>query len=64
MEVVEDAFEESLMKKRDPEQNESASRLIDERIAELGGWRGDMLTKIRALIHEAVPEVVEEWKWA
>ena len=52
------------MKKRDPEQAEPASRLIDERIQELGGWRGEMLTRLRALIHEADPEVVEEWKWA
>ncbi len=51
-------------KKRDPEQAESASRLIDERIRELGGWRGEMLAKIRALIHAADPEVIEEWKWA
>jgi hypothetical protein len=41
----------------------SASALIDERIKELGDWRGKMLAKIRALIHSAVPEVVEEWKW-
>jgi hypothetical protein len=40
-----------------------ASALIDERIAELGDWRGKMLAKIRALIHSAVPEIVEEWKW-
>jgi len=37
--------------------------LIDQRIAELGDWRGDTLTRIRALIHEAVPDVIEEWKW-
>jgi hypothetical protein len=42
---------------------ESPSTLIDERIEELGDWRGKMLAKIRALIHSAVPEVVEEWKW-
>ena len=41
-----------------------ASRLIDERIQELTDWRGDLLARIRALIHEADPEVVEEWKWA
>ena len=52
------------MKKRDPEQAESASRLIDERIQELGDWRGDLLARLRALIHAADPEVVEEWKWA
>lgn len=37
--------------------------LIDERIAELGDWRGETLARVRALIHEAVPDVVEEWKW-
>jgi hypothetical protein len=41
----------------------SASALIDQRIAELGGWRGKALSRMRKLIHEAVPEVVEEWKW-
>ncbi len=39
------------------------SQLIDERIAELGGWRGEMLSRLRALIKEADPEVMEEWKW-
>ncbi len=43
--------------------NESASQLIDERIAELGGWRGETLARVRALIKQADPEVVEEWKW-
>lgn len=42
---------------------ESASRLIDARIQELGDWRGEMLFRIRALIRQADPEVVEEWKW-
>lgn len=42
---------------------ESASALIDARIKELGDWRGKMLAKVRDLVHEAVPEVVEEWKW-
>lgn len=41
----------------------AASELISSRIAELGDWRGEMLAKIRRLIHEADPEVVEEWKW-
>ena len=41
----------------------SASELIDGRIAELGDWRGETLAKLRALIREADPEVVEEWKW-
>ena len=42
---------------------ESASALIDERIRELGDWRGEMLARVRALIREADPEIVEEWKW-
>lgn len=41
----------------------AASRLIDERIRELGGWRGETLARMRALILEAVPDVTEEWKW-
>lgn len=41
----------------------SASRLIDARIRELGDWRGEMLTRIRALIRQADPDVVETWKW-
>jgi hypothetical protein len=43
--------------------SESPSRLIDARIRELDDWRGKTLTKIRALIHQALPDVVEEWKW-
>src|SRR5713101_2354281 len=42
---------------------ESASALIDEKIKELGDWRGKMLAKVRELIHEADPEILEEWKW-
>jgi len=42
---------------------ESASALIDEKIEELGDWRGKMLAKVRGIIHEADPEIVEEWKW-
>jgi len=42
---------------------ESASARIDERINELGDWRGTVLARVRALIHEADPDVVEEWKW-
>ena len=41
----------------------AASKLISERIAELGDWRGDTLARMRALIREADPDVVEEWKW-
>ena len=43
--------------------SETPSRLIDGRIAELGDWRGETLARIRALIKEADPDVVEEWKW-
>jgi hypothetical protein len=42
----------------------SASELIDERIAELGDWRGETLGRMRELIRQADPDVVEEWKWA
>jgi hypothetical protein len=41
----------------------SASQLIDERIKEIGDWRGEILAKVRRLIKEADPEIVEEWKW-
>ena len=46
------------------ERGEDASRLIDERIRSLGGWRAEALAGVRRLIHEADPDVVEEWKWA
>ena len=42
----------------------NASKLIDERIRELGDWRGETLGKVRGIIKEADPDVVEEWKWA
>ena len=42
---------------------ESASALIDEKIKELGDWRGKTLARVRKIIHEADPEIVEEWKW-
>lgn len=42
---------------------ESASAFIDEKIQELGDWRGKTLARVRELIHEADPEIVEEWKW-
>jgi hypothetical protein len=51
------------MKKSETTKAESASQLIDGRIEELGDWRGETLSRVRALIKEAVPEVVEEWKW-
>jgi hypothetical protein len=43
---------------------ESAPAVLDARIRELGGWRGQVLSKLRQIIHEADPEIVEEWKWA
>jgi hypothetical protein len=52
------------MKKSSPAGSAPASDMIDGRIAELGDWRGEMLAKLRALIKEADPEVVEEWKWS
>ncbi len=51
------------MKKSPSKGTESPAERIDARIAELGDWRGEMLARLRALIHEADPEVVEEWKW-
>ncbi|HEY8072510.1 MAG TPA: DUF1801 domain-containing protein, partial [Labilithrix sp.] len=42
---------------------DSPSAKIDARIEELGDWRGEMLGRLRALVHEADPQVVEEWKW-
>jgi len=51
------------MKKSVVPKDQSASRLIDARIKELGGWRGQMLSRLRALIKETDPGVVEEWKW-
>jgi hypothetical protein len=46
-----------------PAPTESASAMIDQRIEELGDWRGKMLAKVRKIIHAADPEIVEEWKW-
>lgn len=51
------------MKESDSTEGRPASELIDERIAELGDWRGDTLRRMRQLIKEADPDVVEEWKW-
>ena len=51
------------MKKNAAQEDESPSRLIDRRIKELGDWRGEMLSRIRTLMKQADPEVVEEWKW-
>jgi hypothetical protein len=51
------------MKKTGPQKSQSPSQLIDARIKELGDWRGKTLSRLRTLIKEADPEVVEEWKW-
>jgi hypothetical protein len=51
------------MKKSATAKSESPSRLIDARIKELDDWRGKMLSRVRSLIKQADPEVVEEWKW-
>ncbi|MCU1228716.1 MAG: hypothetical protein JWO97_1600 [Acidobacteria bacterium] len=51
------------MKKSDTSQDESASELISKRIADLGDWRGETLGRMRKLIRDADPDVVEEWKW-
>ena len=51
------------MKKSAAPKGESPSKLIDARIKELGDWRGKTLSRLRALIKEADPDVVEEWKW-
>lgn len=51
------------MQKSGPTEAVPASDLIDRKIAELGDWRGETLAKLRKLIHDAVPAVVEEWKW-
>ena len=52
------------MKNSPSTSTESASDLIDAKIQGLGDWRGEMLASLRALIKEAVPDVVEEWKWS
>jgi hypothetical protein len=51
------------MKNSGSQNGKSPSQLIDARIKELGDWRGKMLSRLRALVKEADPEVVEEWKW-
>lgn len=51
------------MRKSGAQEEKPPSKLIDARIKELGDWRGDMLSRLRALVKEADPEVVEEWKW-
>jgi hypothetical protein len=51
------------MQKNHSNESRPASELIDERIASLGGWRGQTLSRVRELIKQAEPDVVEEWKW-
>jgi hypothetical protein len=52
------------MKKSEPQQDKSPSQLIDARIQELDDWRGKTLSRLRTLVKEADPQVVEEWKWS
>ena len=51
------------MPKSDSKGSKSPSELIDQRIEELGDWRGETLSQLRALVHEADPDIVEGWKW-
>ncbi len=51
------------MKTNSNDKQPSPSQLIDARIAELGDWRGEILARVRALIHRACPDVIETWKW-
>jgi hypothetical protein len=51
------------MEKSESQETRSPSQLIDARIEELGDWRGKMLSRLRTLVREADPDVVEEWKW-
>jgi hypothetical protein len=51
------------MKKNEAQESKSPLQLIDGRIKELGDWRGEMLSRLRSLIKEADPDVIEEWKW-
>lgn len=52
------------MKKAEPQAGIPAAELIDARIAELGDWRGKMLAQLRAIVREADPDGIEEWKWS
>jgi len=54
---------ETGMKKSGSQKSESPSQLIDAKIKELGDWRGEMLSRLRTLVKEADPDVIEEWKW-
>jgi hypothetical protein len=55
--------ERPVKRKTGSKEGESPSRLIDERVEELGDWRGETLARVRALIKQADPEVIEEWRW-
>jgi hypothetical protein len=57
-------YEWAAVRKSAPHEPGSPSELIDARITELGDWRGETLSRLRALVKQADPEVVEEWKWA
>src|SRR4051812_29591545 len=63
MSAVEFYFQDEKMKKSGASQGQPASELISKRITELGDWRGKSLSRMRKLIKEAAPDVVEEWKW-
>src|ERR1039457_1360349 len=56
-------LEKRVWKMSESQKSKSPSQLIDARIEELGDWRGKMLSRLRTLVKEADPEVVEEWKW-
>jgi hypothetical protein len=56
-------MDRNIMSKSGSQEGKSPSQMIDERISELGDWRGKTLSQLRALIKQADPEVVEEWKW-
>jgi hypothetical protein len=56
-------IEDENMKKPDANQGQSASELVSKRVAELGDWRGETLRRMRKLIKQADPAIVEEWKW-
>jgi hypothetical protein len=62
-ELIVDSGGETGMKKSGSPTSKSPSQLIDARIKELGDWRGKMLSRLRTLVKDADPEVVEEWKW-
>jgi hypothetical protein len=53
-----------MMRKSGSQKGKSPSRMIDQRIEELGDWRGKLLSRLRTLIKQADPQVVEEWKWS